>query len=94
MRQTQEMKRCAVYTRKSTDERLDAEFSSLELDAGVPIESIDTLLSAAEYFRLGKAEAEVNISCIRSAVAKWREVAVRLGIPRREQEEMAVCFKS
>lgn len=30
MRQTQEMKRCAVYTRKSTDERLDAEFNSLD----------------------------------------------------------------
>ena len=67
---------------------------SLELDAGVPIESIDTLLSAAEYFRLGKAEAEANLSRIRSAVAKWHDVAVRLGIPRREQEEMAVCFKS
>ena len=30
MRQTQETKRCAVYTRKSTDERLDAEFNSLD----------------------------------------------------------------
>ena len=30
MRQTQEMKWCAVYTRKSTDERLDAEFNSLD----------------------------------------------------------------
>ena len=66
---------------------------SLELDAGVPIESIDTLLSGAEYFRLGKAEAEANLSHIRSAVANWRDVAVRLGIPRREQEEMSVCFK-
>ena len=25
-------------------------------------------------------------------VAKWRDVAVRLGIPRREQEKMSVCF--
>lgn len=30
MRQAQETKRCAVYTRKSTDERLDAEFNSLD----------------------------------------------------------------
>lgn len=30
MRQTVEEKRCAVYTRKSTDERLDAEYNSLE----------------------------------------------------------------
>ncbi len=65
---------------------------SLELDASVPIESIDTLLCAAEYFRLGKAEAEASISRIRSAIANWRNVAVRLGIPRREQEEMSACF--
>lgn len=62
------------------------------MDDGVPIESIDTLLDAAEYFRIGKVEAEANLSRIRSAVAKWRDVAVRLGIPRREQEEMSVCF--
>ncbi len=67
---------------------------SLDLDDGVPIESVDTLLAAAEYFRLGKAEAEAILSRVRSAVAKWRDVAVRLGISRREQEEMAVCFKS
>ena len=65
---------------------------SLELDAGVPIESIDTLLDAAEYFRLSKAEANAQLSRIRTAVAKWRAIAVHLGIPRREQEEMSVCF--
>ena len=65
---------------------------SLELDAGVPIENIDTLLDTAEYFRLGKEEANAQLERIRSAVAKWRNVAVRLGIPRREQEEMSVCF--
>ena len=66
---------------------------SLELDAGVPIESIGTLLAAADYFRLDKAEAEATLSRIRSAVAKWRDVAARIGISRREQEEMSVCFK-
>ncbi|MBQ3288693.1 MAG: HipA domain-containing protein [Kiritimatiellae bacterium] len=65
---------------------------SLDLDDGVPIESVDTLLDAAEYFRLDKEEAEAILSRIRSAVAKWRDVAVRLGIPRREQEDMAGCF--
>jgi serine/threonine-protein kinase HipA len=65
---------------------------SLELDAGVPIESVDTLLDAAEYFRLSKAEANAQLSRIRTAVARWRAVAVHLGIPRREQEEMSACF--
>ena len=58
----------------------------------MPIESIDTLLDTAEYFRLGKEEANVQLERIRAAVAKWRDVAMRLGIPRREQEEMSVCF--
>lgn len=66
---------------------------SLELDAGVPIESIDTILSAAEYFRLDRPEAEARLSRIRAAVSKWRDVAARLGIRRREQEEMSVCFR-
>ena len=68
------------------------EVSSFELDAGVPIESVDTLLDGAEYFRLGKEEAIEELERIRSVVSQWRDVAVRLGIPRREQEEMSVCF--
>ncbi|MBR2355528.1 MAG: HipA domain-containing protein [Kiritimatiellae bacterium] len=67
---------------------------SLELDAGVPIEGIDMLVEAAEYFRLGKKDANAQLERIRSAVAKWRNVAARLGIPRREQEEMSLCFTS
>ena len=65
---------------------------SLELDSGVPIESIDVLLDAAEYFRLDKATAEKQIENMRNTVAKWRTVAMRLGIPRREQEYMSACF--
>ena len=42
--------------------------------------------------RLGTLDANSQLERIRSAVAKWRDVAVRLGIPRREQEEMSVCF--
>lgn len=67
---------------------------SLELDAGVPIEGIDVLVEAAEYFRLGKKDANAQLERIRSAVDKWRNVAARLGIPRREQEEMSLCFTS
>ena len=54
---------------------------------------VDTLLVAAEYFRLGRTEAEATLSHIRSAVAKWRDVAARIGISRREQEEMSICFE-
>ena len=65
---------------------------SLELDAGIPIESVDVLLDAAEYFRLGKHEASAQLERIRCTVASWRDVASRLGIHRHEQEEMSICF--
>jgi serine/threonine-protein kinase HipA len=66
---------------------------SLELDSGIPIESVDTLLEAAEYFRVGKKEAETSLNRIRATVGGWRDVAGRLGLSRREQEEMSVCFQ-
>ncbi len=65
---------------------------ALELDSGLPIGSLDVLLDAAEYFRLGKRAAETELARIRSAVSNWRGIASRLGISRREQEEMSVCF--
>ena len=65
---------------------------SLELEAGVVIDSTAVLMDAKEYFRLNGAQAEAELARIRQAVGKWREVAVRLGIPRHEQEEMALCF--
>ena len=45
-----------------------------------------------DYFRLDKSEANSQLERIRAAVAKWRDVAKRLGISRREQEDMSVCF--
>ena len=65
---------------------------ALELDEGVPIETLDTLLSASDFFRLGRKDAESQLARIRAAVRCWRDVAKHLGIARREQEEMASCF--
>lgn len=65
---------------------------SLELDAGIAIESTDVLLDAAEYFRLSKQAAEAEMSHIRAVVSGWRTIAQRLSIPRSEQEKMAICF--
>ena len=66
---------------------------SLELETGVPIESVETLLDAAEFFRVGKKEANEGLGRIHSAVGGWRDVATRLGLPRHEQEQMAICFE-
>ena len=65
---------------------------ALELDEGVPIETTDTLLSASDFFRLRRKDAESQLARIRAAVYRWRDVAKHLGIARREQEEMASGF--
>ena len=65
---------------------------ALELDEGVPIETLDTLLSASDFFRLERKDAEVQLARILAAVRRWRNIAKHLGIARREQEEMASCF--
>lgn len=65
---------------------------SLELDAGVPIESLDTIIDAAEYFRLDKDTLDRELKRIRTAVSNWRAIASHLGISRHEQEMMTGCF--
>jgi len=66
---------------------------TLELDAGIPVDSVDALLDAAEYFRIGKSEAQEVLKSVRSVVGGWRKIAERIGITRREQEEFAPCFR-
>ena len=56
-----------------------------------------TAVSSAvnEVNRMGgytTSSTNAQLSRIRTAVAKWRIIAVHLGIPRREQEEMSACF--
>jgi serine/threonine-protein kinase HipA len=52
----------------------------------------DVAREAAVYFRLEPREAGRVIDQVRRAVAKWREVALELGIGRAEVESMAVAF--
>lgn len=66
---------------------------SLDLDAGMPIDSVDVLVDAAEYFRIGAAEAQVVLREVQRVVHGWRAKAERIGIPRREQELFAPCFR-
>ena len=56
------------------------------------VEGSGVFVNADGDNRLGKVEANVQLERIRAAVAKWRDVAVRLGVPRREQEYMSMCF--
>ena len=45
---------------------------------------LDILLDSCEEYMINHNDAEKIISEVKSAVAKWREVAVSLGIAKRE----------
>jgi serine/threonine-protein kinase HipA len=49
-------------------------------------------LSVSPYFRLSPAEAREAMREVISPIARWREKATALGLPRRQIELMASCF--
>ena len=53
---------------------------------------LDLALEAAEYFRLGNDEAKSIVDEVVNVVARWRDVATKIGISRGEQVAMAPAF--
>jgi serine/threonine-protein kinase HipA len=56
--------------------------------------SIENLMDAREYFRLNGDEAQGILATVRSAVARWADVAEENGLPRKEIEGMATAFEA
>lgn len=54
---------------------------------------IDLARAVAEQFRIGPARREEIIATVTTSVNKWRIVAQRAGVSRREIEEMRDSFK-
>jgi serine/threonine-protein kinase HipA len=53
----------------------------------------DLALSVVGYFSLRKVQAETILKEIRASVSNWQKVAAKWGIPRSEQELVAVAFR-
>jgi len=56
--------------------------------------SVENLMGAREYFRLDAGEAEGILATVRSATARWADVAAKVGLPQREIDAMAPAFDS
>jgi serine/threonine-protein kinase HipA len=54
---------------------------------------LELALEVAEYFRLNKKEANKIISTVKGAVSKWKEVARKNGMNKKEQDRMAGAFE-
>jgi serine/threonine-protein kinase HipA len=56
--------------------------------------SIDVALSVGAYFRLSPTKARDLVQEVESATTGWRQAAADLGIPRSQNERMAVAYES
>lgn len=56
-------------------------------------QEIELALQVTEFFRVSKSRAVEIIEDVARAVSNWRSIAVRLQIPRGEQDEMAAAFR-
>lgn len=54
--------------------------------------SLETVLGAAAYFRVDKAEAAAITQAVGAAVATWREVAGQHGLTANQIDRMASAF--
>ena len=54
--------------------------------------SFDLALEVAPFFRLESRQAELILRRVRDTIRGWKDQANRLGIPRAEQEVVAVAF--
>lgn len=56
--------------------------------------SLDTALKVAKDFRLSRVEANKIIKTVRHSVKEWKDVALSLGISKKESERMSSAFRS
>ena len=54
--------------------------------------NLELALEVAEYFRVDDEKAKSIVGEVTNAVAKWRDIAGKMGISRGEQEAMATAF--
>lgn len=65
---------------------------STAIDGARTDASVDVALSVAAAFRLDGSASGAILAEVRSAVARWGEVARRLGLDRRERDRMRPAF--
>lgn len=66
---------------------------STAIDMDDPTASINLAFETAEYYGLNKADAKVIAAEVGHAVATWREVSAKLGLPSRDIARMASAFE-
>jgi len=69
------------------------EYQSLLISADSNNANVNVLLGACEDYMLNRKNAEKIVSEVIDAVKNWRELAIRLGLSKREMEMFAGVFE-
>lgn len=69
------------------------EYQSLLISADSNKADMGILLNACEDYMLNRETAEKIVSEVIDAVKNWRELAIRLGLSKREMEMFAGVFE-
>ena len=69
------------------------DYQSLLINASSNRSDLQILLEAAEDYMIGRAKASRIIEEVKAGVSKWRSVATRLGITKREMDIFAQTFE-
>ncbi len=67
----------------------NGKFQAILITSSADIADLGVLLEASSEYMLSRSEAEGIVSGVRQAVMSWRDLALGLGIPRREMEMFA-----
>jgi serine/threonine-protein kinase HipA len=66
---------------------------ALTLDGTSAVPNMKAVLETADLYRLAKAPAQAMVDEVQSAVAPWRDEAVRHGLPLAEVKRMELVFQ-
>ncbi|MBE9488979.1 MAG: HipA domain-containing protein, partial [Bacteroidetes bacterium] len=71
---------------------IDKDGLALNIDMDNNVLDFKLAKSVGEYFRLNNREMDVIINEVKSAVSSWKEIASKIGVPKKEVELMENAF--
>ncbi|MFC5683615.1 type II toxin-antitoxin system HipA family toxin [Flavobacterium sp. MAHUQ-51] len=73
---------------------IDKDGLALNIDMDNNALDFELAKSVGEYFRLNNSQMDPIIQEVTNVTSKWKDLAIKIGIPRSEQELMGKAFKS
>ena len=69
------------------------DYQALLINSSTNHADLQVLLDSSEEYMIGKEEAMRIVNEVKDGVSKWKTIAIRLGIAKREIEVFKDCYK-